>query len=159
MDPAGSAWAAELRKCPGAARLREGAGSQGAALRPSCSRGRPAGRAASVRPQVESPAPPGPAAGGKRGKEGVTVAHLGLGNRSGLPRFPSPVSANPSSVLTLPDRDEILVRHQALGIEPDVQSQGPAPRGLQLRPPAPPAAIGLLGQLNSQSLDTSLQTS
>lgn len=69
---------------------------------------------------------------GGSGEGGVTVAHLGLGNRSRLPRLPSPVSANPSSVLTLPDRDEILVRHQAPGSEPDVQSQGPAPRGCSL---------------------------
>lgn len=95
MDPAGSARAAEPRKCPVAARLREGAGSQGAALRPSCSRGRRAGRAASVRPQVERPAPPGPAAGGEAGEVRGVVAHLGLGNRSGVPRLPSPVSANP----------------------------------------------------------------
>lgn len=95
MDPAGSARAAEPRKCPGAARLREGAGSQGAALRPSCSRGRRVGRAASVRPQVERPAPPGPAAGGKRGKGRVTVAHLELGNLSGLPRLPLPCKREP----------------------------------------------------------------
>lgn len=79
--------------------------------------------------------PTRPSCRGGAGEGGVTVAHLGLGNRSGLPRLPSPVSASPSSVLTLPNRDESLVRHQAPGIEPDVQSQGPAPRGLQPRPP------------------------
>lgn len=52
------------------------------------------------------------------------------------------------------DRDEILVRQRAPEIEPDVQRQGPAPRGLQPRPPAPPAAGG-----PPPPLDTSLQVS
>lgn len=118
---------AEPRKCAGArASPGRGGGEAGAGGQRSHSAAAAAERSvrSSQRPQVPASRPTRLGCRGAAGSD----AHLGLGTVAP----PLPRSANPGCFLTLPDRDEILVRHQAPGIELDVQRQGPAPRGCSL---------------------------